>query len=408
MMNISKTLEKDHYQHYVIVAFLLLLTGASIALHQFKVPTIMMEVADSVSMARQSAPWLMSMFTVTGIFLAIPAGAVTQRFSCKHLIILSALCTAAGSCLGAVAASGWLLLLSRAIEGLGYLMISVAGPIAVSRFVHPSRIGSAMGIWAIWVSVGQIIAFNTTPVMFPYLGWRSIWYIFAACTGVMAVMVLFGLRKPVLAENVVPVKVDLTEKPEKQSPSLLQVLSNKNLILAAFGFICFNYLLIVVVTFFPQYAVSTGRMDIQTASLVASLPMMGCLIGSPIIGRMSDRFGYKRLYMLCLTAAGFGSFLMFAPSNAVLSIGVLLLGFVGLATPGMMYGAVPQLAGAVEKQGLSMGIVITFQNLGMFLGTATYPLILVITKMNYQIAAVSLLIFIGISLLLVKLARYEK
>lgn len=404
-MNMSKSLEKSPYQHYAIVAIILLLTGASIALHQFKVPTIMGEVADSVSMLPQSAPWLMSMFTVTGIFLAIPAGAVTQRFSCKHLIILSALCTAAGSCLGAVATSGWLLLLSRVIEGLGYLMISVAGPIAVSRYVHPARIGSAMGIWAIWVSVGQIIAFNTTPFMFPYLGWRALWYIFAACTGVMAVIVLFGLRTPTLAKDTAPIK---TTHPETTSPTLLQALSNKNLILAAFGFICFNYLLIVVVTFFPQYAVSTGRMDIQTASLVASLPMIGCLIGSPIIGRLSDRFGYKRLYMLCLTGAGLGSFLMFAPNNAVLAIGVLLLGLVGLATPGMMYGAVPQLAGGAERQGLSMGIVITFQNLGMFLGTATYPLILALTAMNYQIAAVSLLIFIGVSLLLVKLAKYQR
>ncbi|MDR1376854.1 MAG: MFS transporter [Synergistaceae bacterium] len=371
------------YQNTFIVSFVLLFAGASISMHQFKVPTIMDDVAQSLSMSAASAPWLMSVFTVTGILLSIAAGGFVQKMKSKRLFLAAAVFMALGSFVGAYARTGSVMLGSRVLEGLGFLIAAVAGPITVGRYCAPGQIGRAMGIWAVWVATGQIAAFNLTPALMGAMGWRGIWQLYAVITLAMAAVLALTLREPA---GIAPAQ--RTSAGPAVSP--MPVLKNRHLIFASLSFAIFNLLLLAVLTFLPGYAVQSGLMSVPEASFAATIPMIGCLIGSPIMGKLSETYGRKWLYVISILASGAGTFLAFSSSRPVIYAGVILFGLIGLGAPGMVMGAIAGLVDRPEQEGAGMGILITFQNLGMFLGTSIFLPIVGIWSGNYFAAGLTL------------------
>lgn len=65
------------YQNHFVVGICILLVGIAMAMVQYKVPTIMLSIMDQFDMSMTSASWLMSIFVVMMIPLAIPIGALT-------------------------------------------------------------------------------------------------------------------------------------------------------------------------------------------------------------------------------------------------------------------------------------------------------------------------------------------
>ena len=69
----------------------------------------------------------------------IAAGGVIARFGARRMLLLGLAATALGTAAGAAAPGYGALLASRVLEGLGFLMITVAGPAALQRLVTPAR-----------------------------------------------------------------------------------------------------------------------------------------------------------------------------------------------------------------------------------------------------------------------------
>jgi predicted MFS family arabinose efflux permease len=235
-----------------------------------------------------------------------------------------------------------------------------------------------MGIWAVWVATGQIVAFNLTPALVGALGWRGIWQAYAVITVVIAVILLITLKEP---SGIAQAQKSEAEAQPSASP--MAVLKNSHLILASCSFAIFNLLLLAVLTFLPGHAVQSGLMGVAEASFVATIPMIGCLIGSPIIGKLSESYGRKGLYLISLVASGAGTVLTFASSRPIVYAGVILFGLVGLGAPGMIMGAVSGLVDTPDQEGAGMGILITLQNFGMFLGTSIFLPILAFCSGDY-------------------------
>ncbi len=66
---------------WLILAVLLLFSIAA-PLNQFKVPPIMPVLMDVLGLSVSSAGLLMSVFAITGLFLALPAGLIFQQAVC--------------------------------------------------------------------------------------------------------------------------------------------------------------------------------------------------------------------------------------------------------------------------------------------------------------------------------------
>ena len=135
------------YQNPVLVGIVLLISGISVAMIQYKVPTIMTNLMGLFSMDASTASWLMSIFTLVSIFVALPAGALAQRFGAKRMLIIACGIAIAGSLIGLASDTSPMLIASRAVEGAALTILTTCGPIIVQQNVSPDKVGTSMGIW---------------------------------------------------------------------------------------------------------------------------------------------------------------------------------------------------------------------------------------------------------------------
>ena len=151
------------YQNPVLVGIVLLISGISVAMIQYKVPTIMTNLMGLFSMDASTASWLMSIFTLVSIFVALPAGALAQRFGAKRMLIIACGIAIAGSLIGLASDTSPMLIASRAVEGAALTILTTCGPIIVQQNVSPDKVGTSMGIWGIWGCLGSTVAAVLTP-----------------------------------------------------------------------------------------------------------------------------------------------------------------------------------------------------------------------------------------------------
>ena len=184
------------YGNWALIAVVMLLFGTAIATIQFKVPVVMGDIMANMGMDASSASWLMSIFTFVGIILALPTGALAKRFGPKTMLLAAAAIIAVGSLLGAFAGNGMVLIVSRAIEGVAFIFVTICGPLAVQKYVAPDKIGSATGIWALWVCLGSVVGGVLTPTLYASTGFVGVWVIYAAAAVVFAIVVAVIVKNP--------------------------------------------------------------------------------------------------------------------------------------------------------------------------------------------------------------------
>ena len=94
---------------------------------------------------------LTAVFSVLGMVGGIAAGGAIARFGARRMLLLGLAATALGTAAGAAAPGYSALLASRVLEGLGFLMITVAGPAALQRLVTPARRDLAFALWSCYM-----------------------------------------------------------------------------------------------------------------------------------------------------------------------------------------------------------------------------------------------------------------
>lgn len=132
----------SRFRSWILIAVVLLLFGTAVASSQYKVPVIMTQITQQFGMTDSSASWLMSIFTFVGIILAIPTGALAKKFGPKILLIAASAILLVGSIIGIAATDGTMLIVSRGVEGVAFILVTICGPLAVQKYVAPeNRLG---------------------------------------------------------------------------------------------------------------------------------------------------------------------------------------------------------------------------------------------------------------------------
>ena len=107
-------------------------------------PTIQRAIGASVS----SLEWIVNAYTLGFAVLMIPAAALGERIGRRRVLLAGVVLFTAGSALAALSAGASMLILARAIQGIGSAMIApLTLTILVSVF-PPERRAAAIGLWS--------------------------------------------------------------------------------------------------------------------------------------------------------------------------------------------------------------------------------------------------------------------
>ncbi len=140
--------------------------GLAGTMAEFSVPPVTSIFQSHMHVTAVSAGFLMSVFAFATLLTALPAGMVVHKFGAKIPAMVGLVLSAAGALLvaGAYFDVNFLYLLgARFLSGMGFGLISVAAPAAISQEVPSNKLSAAMGIWATWVPAGSVVMFVLAP-----------------------------------------------------------------------------------------------------------------------------------------------------------------------------------------------------------------------------------------------------
>lgn len=395
--------KRAQYGSWVLIAVVLLLFGTAVAATQYKVPVIMPSIMDRFGMDAGSSSWLMSIFTFVGIVLAIPTGVLAKRFGPKNMLVAAAGIAAVGSLIGAFATDGMLLIVSRGIEGVAFIFVTICGPLAVQRYVAPENIGSATGIWALWVCLGSVVGGVATPSLFAATGFTGVWIVYAVCVTVFVAAVAAFVRLP---EGDPALEAAPSDEATAQDASYAELLK-PNILLFFAAFLLFNLVLLAVLAFSPVWMQSQG-IDPTVLGFISTLPMLLAVVSSPLFGGLSDKLGRRKpLYLIGMLAMGPCAFLMLTGSGAALWAGAIGMGLIGLGVPVMCLTSYIHVLGRPELMSLGMGALMLVQSLGQFLGTLVPPMLLGAMADQWMLLGVAMLVIGLLGTGAVALCRFE-
>ncbi|MBP1624496.1 MAG: transporter [Acidobacteria bacterium] len=368
-----------------VVLFSIYMATLAAPLNQFKVPPLMPVLRDELQLSYGGASWLMSIFSIMGIVLAIPAGFILQRFGIKATGLIGIGATMVGAGLGALAQTSGLLFSGRFIEGAGMGLIMVVAPAAISLWFDAEKRALPMGIWASSVGIGYFSSLNLAPVLVESHGWHAVWWVGAAVAAVAFILfaVLFRLPKPEEMPEP-PVRPGVaTGKPV----GLFRAMANRNLWLLSISFGCFNLVVLAINSFYTDFLNTVRQYPLAKASFISSLVMLMAIFFGPLSGHLSDRLGSRKAWIVAPFILLCGLYLVpFTATGWMIPAFTIALGILAGPIAPVTLATVPETMPSLQLAGIGMGVATMCQNLGMFAGPMLFGKLLELTGQNWAAA----------------------
>jgi len=362
--------ENTHYRSAWFTVFVLLTASVAAPLNQFKVPPVLPLLMDAFGLSVGRVGLLMSVFAVTGLILAIPAGFIFQKLGYRITGLLAVGSVIVGASIGAVSTSTGMMLISRVIEGVGLSFMTVVAPAVIAIWFVADERGTPMGVWATWVPLGSTVMLVVAPFLVGRWNWQGVWW-FGCVFAVAGWVLYYFFIKPAPVQSA---GTDSSAASGRMTArDLGPVLHNRDLWLISLLFCCFNLAFIAFVTWTPTFLNAIRGMSLVGASLLISIVTMSATVSLPISGWISDRVGSRKL--VCVTPMIL--LMLLWPLAFFVSEGgffplVVAIGLVGGFIPTGVFSAGVEVVGDERLAGMAMAIIQVGQNAGMLLGPLVF------------------------------------
>ena len=348
--------------HWLGVA-LVVAAGVVASLQVGKVAIAVPQLRTDFGLDLSMVGWLMATFSLLGVAGAVPVGAWVARAGDRRLLVAGLLAIAIGSTAGAWAHSIAMLLIGRVVEGLGFVLITIAGPSVLQRMVAPGGKDLAFAIWSCFMPAGIAIALFSGSLPG---GWRGLWLGNAALAALFAVLVLAGVSRGASANTrEAPVSWrsmarDAAATAKAGAPTLI-----------AASFVIYSLQFFALFSFLPVLLIE--RMGVGTAA-AGQLSAVACCVnvaGNLAAGMLLKR-GIARWLLAALASAlmGIAAIGIFLPVLGAVPAFALCLVFSGAGglLPATLIGTSPMVAPSTRLVPMSMGLLMLGSNLGQMIG----------------------------------------
>jgi len=338
------------------------LAAATLAAYQlFKLPPVLPVLIAAYGYERVLAGALMSVFALCGLLFSLPAGAAVARFGASRLVLVACAFFLAGEAVTlAWAENGFVVLAGRALEGVGFTLCAVVGPLIANLSASRRRLPLVIALTATWIPAGQVVASLVALPLVAAASWRPLWWLGIALTLALALAAL--LRGRGGATLTPPTTAARTGSMARAERRALIVVG------AVFGLWSGQYF--GYMTWLPQYLVEVHGLGESLAAFAYTLPVAALLLFNVLTGvALSAGVPLVPLFV--------GSIVVqVAAWFAVPVVGVGALGTAALLAYGITAGITPvclfAMPSAVMGPGRlnagAFGIVMTGRNLGVLIG----------------------------------------
>ncbi|WP_276209657.1 MFS transporter [Aeromonas veronii] len=137
------------------LVFLAIFAGASGALCLGKVPAVLGILRSELGLTLVEASYLASAFNTLAILFSLFLGLLLTRWSGRQTGVVGLLVIVTGGALALPATGLAMMLLSRIVEGIGFLLVSVAMPAFIVAVTREEDKRLAISLWAVNLPSGR-------------------------------------------------------------------------------------------------------------------------------------------------------------------------------------------------------------------------------------------------------------
>ncbi len=344
----------------------LVATGAGViaAAHVGKVPAALPAIRAEFGLDLVAAGWVVSIFNATGMAGGMLAGVFADRIGHRRLALTGLAALLLGSLAGATAESGTVLLLTRFLEGLGFVTTAVSAPSIIANAAKHRDRRLALGLWGAYMPAGVAAMMLMSPALLAPFGWRGLWLAVAAATGVWFV-VLWAAGRDFAAPA----------SGQRQGGSALEdirlTLSRPGpwLLAACFAFYTLQWLALMV--WLPTYLIEQRGSTVLAAAtltvLVIALNIPGNLLGGWLLHRDVPRWALLATVAGLSAPFGLGIFSDLLPDLMRYAL-CLAFSFLGGMLPAAVLAGAPVFTPTPRQIGATNGLLVQGSHVGQLIG----------------------------------------
>jgi predicted MFS family arabinose efflux permease len=340
--------------------WLVVAAGVATAFHLGKVAIAGPQLQAELGLSLGMLGGLGATFAVLGALGGVAAGSVVARAGDRRMLVLGLVATALGAAMAVPTHSFAVLLASRVVQGLGFVLITVAGPTVLGRLVRPADQNAALALWSCFMPAGIALAMLTGP----WFGdWRSLWAAAAVAAGLIAGGVVWR----------VPVEPDRAEarSPVSVRGRVADVWRAGPLALAA-TFLLYSLMFFALFSFLPVLLQQRMQVAPWMLGLLGALAAAANIVGNLAAGALLGRVAREALVAgaaVTMGACALGIFLPVLGPGAAFTLCVVFSAAGGLV-PATLLSSVSRVTSTPVQAALVVGLLMQGSNLGQTLGPA--------------------------------------
>jgi len=296
----------------------------------------------------------------------------------------------------AVAYSVILLLMLRAVHGIGWSTVTTSTSTIAADLIPPTRRSEGMGFFGISISLAMVIGPGLGLYIMEHYN-DTLLFLISACFIILALVA--GFSKKYYCQNQISLYPSMVEKAIENIE-----LKNKKAAIIERTALWPSFLFFIIVTtystimiFLPPYASDRGVTDIGSFFIIIALAMLFTRLTA---GRIADRYGIAKVLVPGMLLLGIALLILFVASS--LPTFLIAAVFYGLG-----YGIVQPALNAwvislapVERRGTANATFLCAMDMGGILGAVVWGIVAQIFGFSYIFLSSAILIILAIILYL--------
>lgn len=357
--------------------------GVGAALHLAKLIPALPVLQEALGLSWVQAGFLLSTVQLAGMCAGLGVGLVAQRIGLRQSMLNGLVILVLASSMGAMVHSVHWLLLLRALEGVGFLLVVTPAPGLLRRLLPAQEFGKMLGVWGAYMPLATALALLIGPFFIQIWGWPALWCGLGLVSAAQVLLVYLGVpsdHSTLEADSIAPrqafvaaltalARLTLTRPGPWLLGGCFAVYSGQWL--AVMGFLPSIY---------SQSGVAPGHIALLTALVAA-----GNMVGNIAAGRWLShgtappnllRWGYGVMALATLLA--FSDVLALLPEAAnqtLRYLAVLTFSVVGGLVPGTLFYLSVRLAPSDATVSTTVGWMQQCSALGQFVGPPLVALV---------------------------------
>lgn len=296
---------------------------------------------------------LVGLYSVPGVVLALPGGAIGQRFGDKNTVVLGLILMMAGSCIMALSTSWGGQISGRLVAGVGGVLMSVLMTKMVADWFIGKELSTAMAIFVNSWPVGIAISLLAAP---------TVAMLYGASGASLAVVALIAVATGLLAVSYRSPQRSTATKTSNGRPGPHAAMA---VVCAGSIWGLYNMAFVMVFSFGPTMLVEHGW-SITAAGSSISIVLWLSAISVPLGGFIADRTGrHEALMVACFLVTAL-LLVVATRTDAVIPTLVALGMLSGLAAGPIL--SLPARVLEPETRAFGMGVFFSISYIGLVVG----------------------------------------